>query len=59
MSNYFRMFINNMNRIINRQFRFNVDFTLNDTNIYRKKIQLEQCINNNKIFVKRNIKEEK
>ena len=44
MSNYFRMFINNMNRIINRQFRFNVDFTLNDTNIYRKKIQLEQNI---------------
>lgn len=48
MSNYFRMFINNMNRIINRQFTLNVDFTLNDTNIYRKKIQLEQCINNTK-----------
>ena len=42
------VFINNMNRIINRQFTLNVNFTLNDTNIYREKIQLEQCINNTK-----------
>lgn len=42
------MFINNMNRIINRQFKLNVNFTLNDTNIYREKIQLKQCINNTK-----------